>query len=77
MGEKNIFISESVNLAKQKLERSIAANKQLNVGHIISKEDLHMLSPGDGLNWRDRFSIIGKKVHTEIDKNEIIYAKYV
>ncbi|MEN8194759.1 MAG: N-acetylneuraminate synthase family protein [Bacteroidota bacterium] len=77
MGKKDIFISRSVSSAKHKLERSIATNKQLNVGHIITEKDLHMLSPGDGLKWSDRSLLLGKVVNNEVNKNEIIYSSYV
>ncbi len=76
-GKKDIFIADDVAPFRYKLERSIAANKDLPPGHIISIDDLHMLSPGDGYKWRDRHLIIGKKVKEFIPKNEIIYPKYL
>lgn len=72
-GEENIMIAPSVKDAKNKLERSIATNKNLNVGSIIKIEDLHLLSPGDGLKWVERDKIIGKELIQNIPKDEIIY----
>lgn len=77
MGENDIFVSESANVARVKLERSIASKRGLTKGHIIVKDDLHMLSPGDGYKWSDRDLIIGKKVISDIPKNEIIYSSNV
>jgi len=74
-GKKDIFIDPSTFISKVKLERSIASNKELNKGTIIKKEDLHLLSPGDGLKWNEKNKIIGKTVNEKILKNEIIYLK--
>ncbi len=73
MGKENISIVTSVKTARTKLERSIAANKELKSGTKISEEDLHLLSPGDGIQWSDRSRILGKKIKKDIPKNEIIY----
>jgi sialic acid synthase len=71
----NIDISEAAISAKNKLERSIATIKDLRPGHIISENDLHLLSPGDGLMWTEKNKIIGRKVKNCIPKNEIIYER--
>jgi 3-deoxy-D-glycero-D-galacto-nononate 9-phosphate synthase len=77
LGEKKIEISNSVIKAKNKLERSIACKVDLNVGHIIKDEDIHLLSPGDGFSWSERKIIIGKKIIRKINRNEIIYKEYI
>jgi len=77
LGKKEIFREPDVAAAKLKLERSVASNKTLAVGHIIKEEDLHLLSPGDGFKWRDIDKIIGKKVLKEIPKNELIYKNLI
>ena len=51
MGTEDLYIDRSVAASKVKLERSIASNKDLEVGHIITEDDIHMLSPGDGFKW--------------------------
>lgn len=73
MGEKDIFISESVTSSKNKLERSIASRRQIEVGESITENDLHMLSPGDGFKWHQKDLVIGKKAATKISANEVIY----
>ena len=77
LGKDEIFISDSVTSAKNKLERSIATKSTLEVGEIIKENDLHMLSPGDGLRWHERNKLIGKIINSKILENEIIYSKYV
>ncbi|MEN8137846.1 MAG: N-acetylneuraminate synthase family protein [Bacteroidota bacterium] len=73
LGEKRIFVADSVESARVKLERSIASIRDLNEGEILSEKDFHMLSPGDGFKWSDRDKLIGKTLVNSISKNEIIY----
>ena len=77
LGKEEIIISNSVVQAKNKLERSIATKANLDVGHIISEDDLHLLSPGDGFRWSNKNNIIGKKIIKKINKNEIIYKEFL
>ena len=77
MGTEDLYIDRSVAASKVKLERSIASNKDLEVGHIITEDDIHMLSPGDGFKWPERTQLIGKTLKTAVPKNEIIYPKYL
>ncbi|WOD45044.1 N-acetylneuraminate synthase family protein [Hwangdonia lutea] len=74
LGEEKIFIEDSVIAAREKLERSIATNKILKKGHIITEEDLQMLSPGNGFKWAEKSEIIGKELIIDLPKNEIIYS---
>lgn len=73
LGKDELYIDPAVTLAKNKLERSIATNKRLNEGDIISEADIHLLSPGDGYKWSDKDKVIGKMVIQPIGANEIIY----
>ena len=77
MGTEDLYIDRSVAASKVKLERSIASNKDLEVGHIITEDDIHMLSPGDGFKWSERTQLIGKTLKTVVPKNEIIYPKHL
>lgn len=74
-GTEDLFIDKSVSVSKEKLERSIASNKNLEVGHLISVDDLHLLSPGDGYKWCQLNEIVGKTVKVSVPKNEVIYPK--
>lgn len=73
LGTEDLFIEESVAAAKEKLERSIATNKVLHVGDVITEGALHMLSPGDGYKWAQLKEVVGKTVQVEIPANEVIY----
>lgn len=76
-GKKEMFIDDSVANSRLKLERSIASNKELPVGHIITEADLHLLSPGDGVQWANRSELIGKVVKVTIPADEIIYPSFL
>ncbi len=76
-GEKDIFISESVDGSRYKLERSIASSRAIKAGETVQESDLHMLSPGDGYKWADRAELVGKQAISDIPKNEIIYPKFL
>lgn len=77
MGEEDIFVAEGVDVAREKLERSVASNRDIKAGELITETDIHLLSPGDGVKWVDRGQIIGKKSVADIPANEIIYQKFV
>ena len=76
-GKKEMFIDPSVNVAKEKLERSIATNRTIKKGEIITEADIHLLSPGDGFKWVDKDAIIGKAAKEDLLKNEIIYPQNI
>lgn len=75
MGTEDLYIDKSVAASRIKLERSIASNKDLEVGHVITEDDVHMLSPGDGFKWDQLNEVIGKTIKVPVPKNEIIYPK--
>lgn len=77
MGIKDIFVSESVKETRNKLERSIASRRKIEKGELIKEEDIHLLSPGDGYNWLQRFEVIGKRALRDIPKDEIIYDRFL
>jgi 3-deoxy-D-glycero-D-galacto-nononate 9-phosphate synthase len=77
MGEKDIFICNDVEVAKNKLERSIACKADIEAGEIITIDKLHLLSPGDGIKWRDRELLLGKTAKVKIPGDEIIYFNMV
>lgn len=75
LGIEDMFIEPDVASAKNKLERSIATNKLLKLGTIVTENDIHLLSPGDGFKWTEKDNVIGKVINQDIEKDEIIYLK--
>lgn len=72
MGEWDMFRSNAVSTAREKLERSLAIKNKLNVGDSIREEDLHMISPGDGYKWEDRHNFIDKMVNRPVEANTMV-----
>lgn len=73
MGKHDIFIEPGTKSAKVKLERSIAVNKTMHKGDIITEKDIHLLSPGDGIQWINKNQVIGKKLAADIEEDELVY----
>lgn len=77
MGVEDIFIVKDTETAKIKLERSIATKRNMQVGEIITENDIHMLSPGDGFKWSEKNEILGRKLISSVLENEVIYKHYL
>ncbi len=74
LGEDDVL-----HLAAPLLQRGteVALQQILHVGDVITEDDLHMLSPGDGYKWAQKDEVIGKTVTVEIPKDEVIYPKMI
>lgn len=77
MGTEDLYIDKSIAEARIKLERSIATKRAMKAGETITKEDVHMLSPGDGFKWKQVDEVVGKVVTSDIAANEIIYPNLI
>lgn len=74
LGEERLYIEKDVESAKYKLERSIATKRNMKKGEIITENDIHLLSPGDGFKWSEKELVIGKTLLKDIAANELIYS---
>lgn len=77
LGNEELYIDESVKSAKVKLERSIATKRRLQIGDIVTLDDIHLLSPGDGFKWSEKELVIGKAIKSDIEADEIIYPNFI
>lgn len=77
LGIEDIFIDDSVSTAKTKLERSIATKKEIKKGEVVTENDIHLLSPGDGFKWQEKDNVIGKTAQQDIPANEILYPTFL
>ncbi|MBI0397193.1 N-acetylneuraminate synthase family protein [Cyclobacterium marinum] len=73
MGVEDTFICESVIDSKVKLERSIALKIDLKKGDMVTIDNIHLLSPGNGVKWIDRGKILGKQLAIDKSKNELVF----
>jgi sialic acid synthase len=72
MGWYGMKVEQSTEQFAAKLRRSIATKVHLNIGDVIGQDDVHLLSPGTGLRWRDRDKVIGKRAKRDIPANELV-----
>jgi len=64
-GEK--IVNPASKTAKEKLARSITSKQFIPSGTIITEEMLCLKSPGTGMKWKQKDSIIGKTALRDID----------
>ncbi|HEY4111670.1 N-acetylneuraminate synthase family protein [Puia sp.] len=77
LGEYGIFAEEAVIPTRLKLERSIASTRLIEPGEVITEQDIHLLSPGDGFKWLEKDRVVGKRARSRIPANEIIYPNLI
>ena len=77
LGTEDLYIDPAVASAKVKLERSIATRRALPAGHVITEEDIHLLSPGDGFKWAERDAVVGHALACALEADEIIYPRHL
>lgn len=73
LGRDDLYIDPAVESAKVKLERSIATRHALPAGHVLTEEDIHLLSPGDGYRWSRKAEVLGRTLATDLPADTIIY----
>lgn len=77
LGREDLYIDPAVASAKVKLERSIATRRALPAGHVVTADDIHLLSPGDGFKWAQRDSVVGHALAAPLAADEIIYPQHL
>lgn len=73
LGTEMMAVDPVIEKTRIKLERSIATKHALPAGTILQASDFTLLSPGDGVLWRDRDRLIGQKLLRDLPEHEIIY----
>lgn len=53
--------------AKTKLARSVTSKVDIKKGDVLTEEMICLKSPGDGIKWRNKENILGKKATQNID----------
>jgi sialic acid synthase len=72
MGDGTKEFNPAVLSAKHKLARSITSKVKIHKGQQITEEMLCLKSPGDGILWRDRALVVGKKALADIEPDVTI-----
>jgi len=76
MGSEDYNTRDYVASAKNKLARSLVSKTNIPMGTVLTEEMLELKSPGDGILWRNRDRIIGKKSKINIEGNVMLREEY-
>lgn len=77
LGNYERVISDKELEQRKKMRRSIVANHDLKIGHIIEKEDLDAKRPGTGIPIDSYQEIIGRKLRRDVNKDELILEDFI
>jgi len=69
--ERKISQGELIN--RENLGKSIVAAKKLNIGHIITKDDIKIVSPGQGLSPQKIDELLGKKLQRNLEYEDFFF----
>lgn len=67
MGTAKKEINPATEVAKIKLARSLTSLVDIKMGTILEEKHLCLKSPGDGIKWMERESVVGKKAKVDIE----------
>ena len=76
-GNYNKFKMEQENKPYWKLSKQIVASRNLKANHIITKDDIDIKSPGDGLSPIHYYKFIGKKLKKNINIDESLTFQHI
>ena len=76
MGDGIINFNSDILSSKIKLARSLTSKVKIKKNQILTEDMICLKSPGDGLLWRDRNNLIGKKAIIEIEKDVTLINEY-
>jgi len=54
-----------------RIGRSLAINRDVPAGHVVTRNDLVMVSPGTGMRWSEKDLVIGRALNHPMKKNEL------
>ena len=77
MGSYERVITDKEYEQRKKMRRSIIANRDLEMGHVIGEEDLDAKRPGTGIPIDSYQKIIGRKLNRNVNKDELILEDFI
>ena len=66
-------LSQGEMINRENLGKSLVAARDLKDGHIVKASDIKILSPGQGLSPQNFESLLGKKLHRDIDFEDYFF----
>ena len=73
LGNKTKQLNPVVQATREKLARSLVLQMPLAQGEILRESYLCMRSPGTGMSWDERLSIVGKKAIRNLPVNSLLH----
>lgn len=73
MGDEDKVVLKVTNFAKNKLAKSITSKVKIKKGTILDDSMICLKSPGNGILWREKKMIIGKKAKKDIDEDLTLF----
>lgn len=67
MGEYGMVVPDSVESAREKLERSVAFADDLGEGTVLESSHLVPLSPGTGVEWPEHDQFLGRELVEDVE----------
>lgn len=67
MGSAEKVVNPATETAKIKLARSLTSYVDIKAGTVLEDKHLCLKSPGDGIKWMERESVLGKKAKVNIE----------
>jgi sialic acid synthase SpsE/spore coat polysaccharide biosynthesis protein SpsF (cytidylyltransferase family) len=67
MGSAEKEVNPATQAAKIKLARSLTSLVEIKAGMVLEEKHLCLKSPGDGIKWMERQSVLGKKAKVDIE----------
>jgi sialic acid synthase len=69
MGDGIKEVNPATQAAKVKLARSLTSSRPIKRGEILSEDMLCLKSPGDGIKWVDKETLLGKTALYDIESD--------
>ena len=70
-------LSASAEEMRRIFGRSIVANSDLEIGHLIKKTDLVYKKPGGGLTWKEIGTLIDRRIMKSVSRDDLITAENI
>lgn len=77
LGEGGMTVPDSVDEAREKLERSLCAADDLEPGTTLGSSNTTLLSPGTGLGWPERDELFGRTLREPVEAKTVLSSTMV
>ena len=75
MGDGVKRVPDAIQGTKTKLCRSVVSRSAIPVGTVLTEQMLCLKSPGTGLKWRERETLLGRRARRDIPADVMLAAE--